>query len=267
MGDLARIVTERLEENTRLEFKRQVPESGKNDHLAKDVAAMANSDGGVIVYGIEEDEAGRAKALAPINLKGAAERVILIAQTFDEPLTVKNAKSIPSGRNGEQGFLVVEVPGSDRAPHLVNGLALGRSAKSNVALTRRQIGQLFARQTGFAQEFGLVSVRPGRALANIVREQYQVNLKTHVRRWLEISNDGESDIYEVHWTWLAEDIEGEIITPRTLRDPFPLSVLPHGVTVPILISVALGTNSDLRVQTSWKDSSDQDHSQVWPVTL
>lgn len=97
VGDLARIVTERLEENTRLEFKRQVPESGKNDHLAKDVAAMANSDGGVIVYGIEEDEAGRAKALAPINLKGAAERVILIAQTFDEPLTVKNAKASRAG--------------------------------------------------------------------------------------------------------------------------------------------------------------------------
>ncbi len=85
---------------------------------------------------------------------------------------MKNAKSIPSGRNGEGGFLVVEVPASERAPHLVNGLALGRSAKSNVPLTRRQIGQLLARQPGFAQEFGLVSVRPGRALARIAREQY-----------------------------------------------------------------------------------------------
>jgi len=88
-----------------------------------------------------------------------------------------------------------------------------------------------------------------------------------VRRWLEISNDGESEIYDVHWAWLAEDPEAEIIMPQPLSDPFPLPVLQHGVTVPILISVFLETTPDLRVQTSWKDSSDQRHSQVWPVTL
>jgi len=53
LEDLERIVQERIEESARLEFKRQLPEPGQNDDLAKDMAAIANTEGGVIIYGIE----------------------------------------------------------------------------------------------------------------------------------------------------------------------------------------------------------------------
>ena len=46
LEDLKRIVQERLEESARLEFKRQLPEPGKNEDLAKDLAAMAKSGAG-----------------------------------------------------------------------------------------------------------------------------------------------------------------------------------------------------------------------------
>jgi len=47
---------------------------------------MANTDGGVIVYGIEQDKwAG--KELRPFTVSGAGERVTLVAQSrLDEPL-------------------------------------------------------------------------------------------------------------------------------------------------------------------------------------
>jgi Putative DNA-binding domain len=265
--DLERLVEERLEENTRLEYKRQLPESGKNDDIAKDIAAMANTDGGVIIYGMDEDDVGTAKALTPTNLAGAAERIGLVAQTLDEPLTLTGVRSVAKDTSGELGYLIVEVPASERAPHLYKGHTLGRGPKSNVPLRRRQVGELFARQQGFAEEFGLSVSRPGRAIARIVREQYQEKLETRVRRFLEIANDGDNDIFHVRWAWLVEDVEGEIVMPFTIDDQFPLDILQHGVSVPMNVSVTFGTTQGLKVQTSWRDAAGKEYAQAWPAAM
>jgi hypothetical protein len=271
LEDLNRIVEERLEETTRLEFKRQLPESGKNDDLAKDLAAMANTEGGVIVYGIEQDKMGRAKELRPFAVSGASERVTLVAQNIlDEPLTLGSVGTITSEEEG-LGFLVVEVPRSDRAPHLLQGAAWGRTAKGNVPLTRRRIGELFARSPGFAAEFGLVLGRAGRVLAKQVAEPYQETdsrgqLRTKHRYYLVFENDGSSDVFDVTWEWVSAGVE-EARLPSVSEDPFPLDRLQAGVPLRLQVFHSMGEASNLKVQTRWRDTDGKEHKQTWPITF
>jgi hypothetical protein len=61
-----------LSEHAGLEAKQEI--AGNTFKVARAVAAMATA-GGIIVYGVAEDEHGRLARLAPIDLHGAAERV------------------------------------------------------------------------------------------------------------------------------------------------------------------------------------------------
>ena len=57
---LQRLVDEGLEESLTLDYKASPSlsrESGKPEELCKDVSALANSAGGQLIYGIEEDKA------------------------------------------------------------------------------------------------------------------------------------------------------------------------------------------------------------------
>ncbi|MFY3653580.1 helix-turn-helix domain-containing protein [Achromobacter xylosoxidans] len=63
--DIQALVTARIAEGTYLEFKRDLPRpdaGGRHEFLA-DVSAFANSSGGDLIYGINEDGEGRANAV------------------------------------------------------------------------------------------------------------------------------------------------------------------------------------------------------------
>lgn len=67
--DIQTLVAERHAEGTYLEFKRELPRpdaGGRHEFLA-DVSAFANSSGGDLVYGIEEDGEGRAAAISALQ--------------------------------------------------------------------------------------------------------------------------------------------------------------------------------------------------------
>jgi hypothetical protein len=272
LDDLKAIVAERIDENERLEFKRQLPESSKNEDLAKDLAIMANTEGGVIVYGIEEED-GKAKALAPLDIKGTPERIALISKTLDEPLTLGRVFTIEADDGGGKGFLVVEVPQSERAPHLYKGLAQGRAGRATAPLTRRQVGDLFARSPGFAEEFGLRVTRPGCVLLRLVREAYQESrksfgeqqLRTEHRHDLVFENAGESDIFDVNWEWI-KDPDYELMEP--LENPFPVPVMHPRQTVPVRVHPPMmGQGSvPLTVRTVWSDAGGEQHERTWPIT-
>jgi hypothetical protein len=272
LEDLKRIVEQRLEETARLEFKRQLPEPGKNDDLAKDLAAMANTEGGVIIYGIEQDEMGRAKDLRPFEVAGTGERVTLVAQnSLDEPLTLGSVQSIASEDGETLGFLVVEVPRSERAPHLHQGSAWGRTPKGNAPLTRRRIGELFARSPGFAEEFGLVAGLPGRVIVKRITERYQETdafgqVQTRQRQYLVFENDGNADVFNVEWEWVTTGLEGGAV-PSVLEDPFPLERMQPGVQVPVLAICSRATAANVRVLTHWRDVDGREQQQTWPVTF
>ena len=57
-----------LAETITFDAKKEIP--AKNIETAKDVSALANTAGGVLIYGIGEDENGFPNVLNPILLEG-----------------------------------------------------------------------------------------------------------------------------------------------------------------------------------------------------
>ena len=260
--DLNRIVREQLQETTQLEFKRHLPTAGKNDDLAKDMCALANTEGGAIVYGVEEHE-GRAKRLSPFPLSSVAERISLVAQSsLDEPLALTSVNTVSSENDGSVGYLVVVVPQSERAPHFVQGTVWGRTPTGNVRLTRRRIGELFARSTGFAEEFGLLVGRPGRVFVKTTAELRPGT--TTKNYFLVFVNDGDSEMNDADWEW--DVTETSLAAPHVLTNPFPIQSFPAGSSVRVQVTRTMGTADSLIVKTSWHDKNGIPRSQEWPIT-
>lgn len=121
----------------------------KNQEIAKDVAAMANN-GGVIIYGLGEDEHGRVTRLTPIPLKGVAERVDAIVRSSIAEPPVIHIHPISTEADSAVGYLVVFVPPSERAPHMVvvkgEHRYYGRTAKGNYPLPEGEVARLYARR-------------------------------------------------------------------------------------------------------------------------
>ena len=117
--DLLFLIREQVEESTHIEFKRGInKEDGKwRKELAKDISAMANSDGGIIIYGIEEKRigelsvAGRITPLNDIKLESFDQ----IINSKIQPI-IKGIEFTSIHVPEENGFVyVVSVPKSDTA--------------------------------------------------------------------------------------------------------------------------------------------------------
>jgi len=102
---------------------------------------MANN-GGVIIYGIGEDENGRVSRLTPISLAGQAEKIDAIVRTVIAEPPVIHISAIPTKENSAIGYLIVNIPPSERAPHMVSVKGdhrfYGRTATGNFPLSEKE---------------------------------------------------------------------------------------------------------------------------------
>lgn len=117
-----RAVVERLGEDERLDWKGRLPDDG--DEVAKDVAALANSRGGLLVYGVVEDRAtGRADRIEPVNLTDAVQRRIRswLQRRVHPGVSGVELLDLPCSDGEAEGLLVLDVPQSPDAPHLIGG--------------------------------------------------------------------------------------------------------------------------------------------------
>jgi predicted HTH transcriptional regulator len=85
--------------------------------LAKDLAQFA-IDGGTLIIGISERD--DTLKLEPVELKGLKERIEQVAQSRVDPPLFVQVREIRSS-DPQKGYLVVVVPPSAMAPHMVNG--------------------------------------------------------------------------------------------------------------------------------------------------
>jgi hypothetical protein len=146
---LAAIEAGDLVETASFDAKAALPAKGKSKDLAIDVAAMAN-DGGTLLYGVGEDENDRPTIPQPFRLAGARERVDQIVRTsISEPPDIQ-VRELPTDEDASLGYLVIAVPPSPRAPHMVTVgkeyRYYGRGDTDNVLLTEGEVARLYERR-------------------------------------------------------------------------------------------------------------------------
>lgn len=132
-----------------LDAKAALPSKGKNVDIAIDVSAMT-VDGGVLLYGVAEDDHGRPKIPKPIELAGARERVDQVCQTLIAEPPFIEIVELPCEEDPARGYLVVAVPQSGRAPHQVTARGerryYGRGDTGNRVLTEGEVARLYRRR-------------------------------------------------------------------------------------------------------------------------
>ena len=138
------------EETPSLEFKRLI--SPNTAEVAKDIAAMT-VNGGVVIYGMDEDKAtGKASALIPIVLRGVEERLHSIAGMKIAPVPVFDVATLTANPEDSEGVIVVSVPPSTQAPHCVEHRFPCREGTTTRNLTEPEIARLYANRQAAAGE-------------------------------------------------------------------------------------------------------------------
>lgn len=135
-----------ISESHYFELKRELGTTdGGRKETARDLASFA-LDGGVIIVGVEEPTSGRF-ALAPIPLSDISERVEQIAANRIEPGLFVRTSEIASPDHPGMGYLVIEVPPSTVAPHMVDGRYWGRNEKTKRHLSEPEVFRLHVSRT------------------------------------------------------------------------------------------------------------------------
>ena len=119
--DINSLITNEVEENIHLDYKAAGALDKKNEkkrnEITKDVSAFANSDGGIIIYGISEED-HKPKEISPIDgriyTKGWLENVIQLIQPRIDGLKIYPIRI----GDLEKSIYVAKIPKSGNAPHM-----------------------------------------------------------------------------------------------------------------------------------------------------
>ena len=118
LEDIESLIQDQIGESLTLEYKKDL--GTKNSEIAKDISAFANTSGGVIIYGIEED--GRIPTskhwIEGAKIKEKIENIIL---TVIQPrLRDVVINPISNPENSSQAIFVVNIPESPDSPHMAD---------------------------------------------------------------------------------------------------------------------------------------------------
>ena len=119
--DINSLITNEVEENIHLDYKAagalDKKDEKKRNEITKDVSAFANSDGGIIIYGISEED-HKPKEISPIDgriyTKEWLENVIQLIQPRIDGLKIYPIRI----GDLEKSIYVAKIPKSGNAPHM-----------------------------------------------------------------------------------------------------------------------------------------------------
>jgi len=115
LEDARILVDNRLEEGPELDYKRGL---SNNREIAKDVCALANSEGGIVLYGVESRDR-LPTGFSWVEGDNIEERIQgVVASSIHPKLEGVQVFRCPNPTNDKQAIFVVEVPKSPQAPHM-----------------------------------------------------------------------------------------------------------------------------------------------------
>lgn len=131
-----------------LDFKRELGAStSARKETAQDIASFA-IDGGALIVGVSEPEPGKYE-LSPVPLDNLSERAEQIAANRPDPGLAVRTNILPSIQDPARGYLVIEVPPSPGAPHMVDGRYWGRSERTKRILGNDEVVRLHSRRVDY----------------------------------------------------------------------------------------------------------------------
>ncbi|MEU7088128.1 AlbA family DNA-binding domain-containing protein [Streptomyces achromogenes] len=134
-----------FEESHHLDLKKAPNSKSDNKELARDLASFA-VDGGTLIIGVQENKESRTFELAPQPLNGLPEKVEQVARTIpDPPLTILTEEISAEAGDGT-GYLIVHIPASPVAPHMVDNRYFGRGDKTKYQMGDAEVVALHARR-------------------------------------------------------------------------------------------------------------------------
>ncbi|MDT3446197.1 ATP-binding protein [Pseudofrankia sp. BMG5.37] len=146
-ADVAQLVDGAVPEADDLDYKRDVYGLKAQDRLklAGDVAAMANSRGGLVILGMEEDALARAaKAVGVEAAYHEISRMRQIINSLVAPIPRYQIYALEDPDRLGTGFLLLEVPASSAGPHavVVNQISLRYPRRSGSTTAYRSQHQV-----------------------------------------------------------------------------------------------------------------------------
>ncbi len=145
------LITNEIEESINIEFKSAEALSkvdSKKKELSKDVSAMANSNGGIIVYGINEVN-HKADSISFVNGNEFSKEWIeqVISSTIQR--NIPELKIFPIRESGDMDktIYVVQIPESTEAPHICKDKKFYKRYNfESVAMEEYEVRQLYGRR-------------------------------------------------------------------------------------------------------------------------
>lgn len=120
--DLNSLIINEIEESVNLDFKsaRSLDKSDrKKTEIAKDVSAFANSDGGIIIYGLEEENHKPTEiSFVDGNLYNKEWLENIIDGNIQQRISGIEIFPIRIDNKIEQTVYIVKIPSSENAPHI-----------------------------------------------------------------------------------------------------------------------------------------------------
>lgn len=182
VADIDRLIADEVQESLHLDYKdSRAIDSSKFTEIAKDVSAFANSDGGLIIYGVQE------KGHLPVSKDGGVDHNKYSRERLEQIILSNVSPRIDDVRiaqiplSATTSIYAIKVPKSFRAPHQA---------------ANKKYYKRFNFESSAMEDYEISDVRNRRRIVPPL-----VNVDIHIRRrlivYLTISNIGEQAAEDV----------------------------------------------------------------------
>ena len=177
LSDLQSLISDGVEEGTQLDYKSRIDRASEKwkSEVAKDVSAMANSNGGVIIYGVkeydEEDKRHLPEKIVPLDT------TVISRETLMQVITNNISPKI-------EGVEIQTIPVSQEKPNeVVYVITIPQSSTAHQSLRTKQYFKRYGSITEAMEDYEIRDIM-NRCTHPDVRLEFEIKEKSVTERYL-----------------------------------------------------------------------------------